>query len=71
MDLGDRNLAIVESIASMANNLDMKIVAEGIETKEQFERLGQFNYQYGQGYYFSKPISLQEIIEGATERAVK
>lgn len=62
MEIGDRKLAIVESVAAMANNLDMKIVAEGIETEEQLNQLSQFEYQYGQGYYFSKPISFSELV---------
>ncbi|MBV1907837.1 MAG: EAL domain-containing protein [Kangiellaceae bacterium] len=61
MEEGERNLAIVESIASMANNLKMKIVAEGIETQSQLDILGQFDYQYGQGYLFSKPVSIEQI----------
>ncbi|PCI65314.1 MAG: hypothetical protein COB38_11455 [Gammaproteobacteria bacterium] len=61
MDKGDKNLAIVESIASMANNLKMKIVAEGIECKEQLETLKGFDYEFGQGYYFSRPMPFSEI----------
>ncbi|MFT6732681.1 MAG: diguanylate cyclase (GGDEF)-like protein [Polaribacter sp.] len=61
MNHGEKNLAIVESIASMANNLKMKIVAEGIESKEQLATLKKFDYQFGQGYYFSKPIPFSEV----------
>lgn len=61
MNHGDKNLAIVESIASMANNLKMKIVAEGIEDKEQLETLKNFDYEFGQGYYFSPPIAFSEV----------
>ena len=61
MDKGDKNLAIVESIASMANNLNMKIVAEGIEDEKQLEKLKKFDYHFGQGYYFSRPIPFDEI----------
>jgi len=63
MDLGEKNLAIVESISSMANNLHIKIVAEGIETKKQLQRLHQFDYHYGQGYYFAKPLTIQSLID--------
>ncbi len=61
MNHGTKNLAIVESIASMANNLKMKIVAEGIESKEQLDTLKSFDYEFGQGYYFSPPIPLSEV----------
>ncbi len=63
MDMSVKNLAIVESIASMANNLQIKIVAEGIETEEQFEKLKDFSYHYGQGYWFAKPMTLESLIE--------
>jgi len=65
MEVGDKNLAIVNSIASMASNLEMKIVAEGIETQEQLDKLNQFDYHYGQGYLFAKPMSLNELTEFA------
>ncbi len=34
----------------------MKVVAEGVETADQFARLNQLNCEYGQGYLFSKPL---------------
>lgn len=68
MDNSDKNLAIVESIASMASNLQMKIVAEGIETKEQLNQLNQFEYHYGQGYYFAKPMPLEDFIDKVKSR---
>lgn len=63
MDGGERKLAIVESIAAMANNLNMQIVAEGVETEQQLAQLNKFEYQYGQGYYFSKPLSLEQFMK--------
>lgn len=63
MDMSEKNLAIVESIASMANNLKIKIVAEGIETEEQLNKLNRFAYHYGQGYLFAKPMPLESLIE--------
>ena len=63
MDGGERKLAIVESIAAMANNLNMQIVAEGVETVQQLAQLNKFEYQYGQGYYFSKPLSFEEFMK--------
>lgn len=58
MDFSKKNLAIVESISSMANNLNMKIVAEGVESEAQLNKLDEFEYHYGQGYFFSKPLDL-------------
>ena len=57
--------AMCEAIIVMAHTLKMKVIAEGIETREQFERLKDLNCDYCQGYYFSKPLpenSFYEII---------
>ena len=40
----------------------MKVVAEGIETKEQLAKLRALKCEYGQGYYFSKPVD-NKVIE--------
>ncbi len=53
------NEEIVRTIIKLAQNLKMKIVAEGIETAEQLERLKQLSCQFGQGYFFSKPLEAE------------
>lgn len=47
---------IVEAIVSLAHNLGMEVVAEGIETKEQQAQLQAMQCEYGQGYLLSKPL---------------
>ena len=47
---------IVRTIVTLANNLGMDIVAEGVETAEQKEQLIALGCQHGQGYYFSRPV---------------
>ena len=54
---------IVETIIMMAHNLGMTVVAEGVETKEQLELLDSFGCKTIQGYYYSKPLPLEEVIE--------
>ena len=49
--------AIVRSIISMANTLRLKTVAEGVETEEQLQMLRELGCVYGQGFYFSRPIT--------------
>lgn len=56
---GDR--AIAQSVVNLANNLDMLTVAEGVETAEQLEILRQIGCSYIQGFFYSKPVSAQEI----------
>lgn len=53
---------IVETIISMAHNLGLKVIAEGVEDRQQLEFLKQHNCDFVQGYFFSRPIS-SEIFE--------
>jgi predicted signal transduction protein with EAL and GGDEF domain len=50
------NGEIVHTIIKLAQNLKMKVIAEGIETDEQLTKLKMLNCEYGQGYLFSKPL---------------
>jgi len=52
---------IVKTIISMAHNLNLNVVAEGIETKEQLVFLQQHLCNEGQGYFFSKPLPVNEL----------
>ena len=47
---------IVRTIVQLAHNLHMRVTAEGIETDSQLETLRTLGCEYGQGYYFAKPI---------------
>ncbi len=49
--------AIVSTIISMARNLKLKVVAEGVETDKQLAFLNQHGCDQGQGYYFSRPMT--------------
>ncbi|SDC91957.1 PAS domain S-box-containing protein/diguanylate cyclase (GGDEF) domain-containing protein [Paenibacillus sp. UNCCL117] len=53
--------AIVATIISMAQHLDMEVIAEGIETKEQLDILMVNDCKEIQGYYFSKPLSANDV----------
>jgi diguanylate cyclase (GGDEF)-like protein/PAS domain S-box-containing protein len=52
---------IVESVIKLTHDLNLGIVAEGIETKDQLDFLKLNNCDYGQGYLFSKPVAKEEI----------
>lgn len=47
---------VVELIMTMAHKMKYKVIAEGIETARQLERLTELRCEYGQGYYFSQPM---------------
>ena len=53
---------LLENMVSMILQMGLKIVVEGVETKEQFEYLEKLGVTYIQGYYFSKPIDSQEYL---------
>ncbi len=48
---------VLESIVTLVHQMGVKIVQEGVETKEQFEYLKKLKVDYMQGYYFSKPVN--------------
>ncbi|MDB9512615.1 EAL domain-containing protein [Kamptonema animale CS-326] len=50
------NEAIVQTILILAGHLGMDVIAEGVETAEQLAQLRALQCEYGQGYFFSKPV---------------
>lgn len=46
---------MVKAMVSLAKNLHALIIAEGVETKEEYEKLKELHVTYGQGYLFGKP----------------
>ncbi len=54
-DTGE-DAAIVQTIVMLGHNLGMDVVAEGVETVAQRAKLQTLNCEYGQGYFFSKPL---------------
>jgi EAL domain-containing protein (putative c-di-GMP-specific phosphodiesterase class I) len=54
---------VSKAIILLSQTLGYKVIAEGIETKEQEEVLCSYGCDMGQGYYFSKPIHQNEIVK--------
>ena len=57
--LSDGGRSVVVSIINLAHGLNKAVVAEGVETQEQFEALHALNCNFYQGYYFGKPEPLE------------
>lgn len=55
-----KGIQIVDSVVNMAHKLNMAIIAEGVETKEQVDMLKTMNCIYGQGYYFYRPLPVKD-----------
>jgi EAL domain-containing protein (putative c-di-GMP-specific phosphodiesterase class I) len=56
MNQSDENLQIVKTIVTLAGNLGMQVIAEGVETEEQLSQLRLLKCQYAQGFLFSEPL---------------
>lgn len=52
---------IVIAITQMAKTLNLEVVAEGVETEEQAKFLTESQCDYLQGYYFAKPVSIEDL----------
>ncbi|MQR94677.1 bifunctional diguanylate cyclase/phosphodiesterase [Fictibacillus phosphorivorans] len=65
-----KDASLVETIIAMAHNLDLKVIAEGVETEEQLQFLQQKHCNEAQGYYFSRPISADELAVILQEQSV-
>ena len=63
IESNDNSIALVKAIITMAHNLDVMVVAEGVETQKQYDLLKQLACDYIQGYIFSKAITKQEFME--------
>ena len=50
-------------IIEMAEGLGIRVICEGVETKEQVEMLRKLGCRYVQGYYYSKPIPAENYVE--------
>jgi diguanylate cyclase (GGDEF)-like protein len=54
---------IVRTIVMLGHNLEFDVIAEGVETAHQVKALQSLNCEYGQGYFFSKPLSKEAATE--------
>ena len=53
--------AIISSIVTLARGLDMSVTAEGVETREQLERLRTLGVNFAQGYLLGRPVPIDEL----------
>ncbi|MDY6805910.1 MAG: EAL domain-containing protein [Cyanobacteriota bacterium] len=68
LELDDKNFNIVKAIISLAHSLGLDVIAEGVETPEQVELLRSLACEYGQGYYFSRPLDDDAAMDFLTKK---
>ncbi|MEO0686579.1 MAG: EAL domain-containing protein, partial [Cyanobacteria bacterium J06649_11] len=56
MEQGGNSLSVVRAISTIAQQLGLSVVAEGVETQEQLNLLKILGCEFAQGYYFSRPV---------------
>ena len=61
MERQNDNLEIVRTIVNLAHSLRLEVIAEGVETSEQLQLLRALGCEYGQGFYFAKPLSEEQL----------
>jgi len=63
LEQGSKNIVIINLIIMMAHSLNIKVVAEGIETKDQFDILNKLQCDSIQGYLIGKPVDAFDFEE--------
>ncbi len=63
MMVSGKGRLILEQVVSMADKLDLGLLAEGVETKDQIELLQSIGCDQVQGYYYAKPMPEEEFFE--------
>ncbi len=69
MTTSKNDASLVEAMIGLSNSLGLKTVAEGIEDQETLSKLIDMGCQFGQGYYFSKPIDMKSMQQLLTRDA--
>ncbi|MBE6902038.1 MAG: EAL domain-containing protein [Ruminococcaceae bacterium] len=59
----DKAKQVVHAVVGMAHGMDLKLVAEGIETKTEIDAMADAQIDYIQGYYYSRPLPMPEFME--------
>ncbi len=63
--LGRAEEALIETILVMAKRLDLRVVAEGVETREQYDYLSARGCDFVQGHFLGRPVDAAQFLEMA------
>jgi EAL domain-containing protein (putative c-di-GMP-specific phosphodiesterase class I) len=67
MPQSENDQQIVRSTIDLASGLGLRVVAEGVETKDIWRELAEFGCDVVQGYFLTRPIPPQELVEWLTK----
>ena len=59
----ERSVKILNSIVKLSKMLNIPVISEGVETKEQLDLLNEIGADLYQGFFFSEPIKVQEFYD--------
>jgi len=59
----EKSNEIIKTLVNLSHDLGMDVIAEGIETEREVDLLRQYKAEYGQGYYFSRAVTEEELIK--------
>lgn len=70
---GSEDMAIVQAVIAMSHNLNIKVIAEGVEHKSQVDLLRDYACDFIQGFYYAKPMPFDELLklENSSKISVK
>ena len=67
----EADVAMVAAIITLARALDLKIVAEGVEEYKDLLLLREFNCEFVQGYYYSRPLTIEDFSKRLSEKGIQ
>ena len=68
MSANSEDIAIVRAVIALAHSLNLRVIAEGVEEEKQLQILQQENCDQVQGYYYSRPLTLDNLIAWCSAR---
>lgn len=63
LEISEMSGVVIEGLIKIAHNLNLKIIAEGVETENQLKKLTEYGCAYRQGFYYSPTVSKEKLLE--------
>jgi diguanylate cyclase (GGDEF)-like protein len=63
LSMNGNNHKVIKTMIDLAHSLDLKVVAEGVETKKSLDMLNEMNCDFAQGFYIAKPLPIEALYQ--------